>query len=42
MTGYDGNLLNDVWKTTDLVNWSQVITDGHAQFAKRLAAAGVL
>ena len=44
MTGFNasGNDLNDVWKTEDLVNWSQVIADGHAQFDERYGAAGVV
>ena len=43
MTGYaSSGKLNDVWKTKDLVNWTQVIADGHGQFAIRRGAAGVV
>ena len=37
-----GDVINDVWKTADLTNWTQVLADGHAKFAKRLAAGGVV
>ena len=44
MTGRNASdsISNDVWKTADLVNWSQVIANGHAQFARRRGAAVVL
>ena len=37
-----GDVINDVWKTADLTNWTQVLANGHAKFTKRFGAAGVV
>lgn len=42
MTGLTGNYRNDVYKTTDLINWTQVLANGNGQFTGRAFAAGVV
>ena len=43
IAGYgSGGRKNDVWKTTDLTNWTQVLADGHGEFAERHSAGGVV
>ena len=33
---------NDVWKTADLTNWTQVLANGNSQFTARRGVAGVV
>ena len=34
--------VNDVWKTSDLSNWSKLLSNGHNKFVGRYGARGVV